>query len=86
MKVKILIFILQAFLLINSNCQFCNRGHDTLTNTQCFNNIKMFDIENKYYRAGHSSINKNGDIVVEYSYKQFRLFYGLKKNGQNFFS
>ena len=85
MKDKICIFILQTFILLNSNCQYCNVGQNSIANTQCFNNIKIFEIENKYYRAGHSSINKNGDIVIEYSYLQYRLFYGLKKNGRYFF-
>ena len=67
MKDKICIFILQAFLLLNSNCQYCNAAPNSISNTQCFNNIKIFEIENKYYRAGHTSINKNGDIVIEYS-------------------
>ena len=85
MKAKVLIIIFQAFLFYNSYCQYCNVQPNSIANLNCFNNIKMFDLENKYYRAGHSSINKNGDIVIEYSHLQYRLFYGLKKNGQYFF-
>ena len=75
MKDKIFILILLVILLLNSNCQFCTHTLNSIENKQCFNNIKMFDIENKYYRAGHSSINKNGDLVIEYSYLQYRLFF-----------
>ena len=85
MKDKIFILILLAILLLNSNCQFCSKTQNSIDNKQCFNNIKMFDIENKHYRAGHSSINKNGDLVIEYSYLQHRLFFGLKNNGEYFF-
>ena len=85
MKAKVLIFIFKAFLLYNSYCQICNAPQNYINNVNCFNNIKMFDVENKYYRAGHSSINKNGDIIIEYSYLQYRLFFGLKKNGRYYF-
>ena len=30
-------------------------------------------------------MNSKGDIIIEYSYDQYRLFYGLKGNGKNYF-
>ena len=37
------------------------------------------------YRAGHFAFNSNGDMIIEYSKDNYRLFYGLKKNGKYFF-
>jgi hypothetical protein len=37
------------------------------------------------YRAGHFAINSKGDMIIEYSNLQYRLFYGLKGNGKNYF-
>ena len=44
-----------------------------------------FDFENRAYRAGSFATNEKGDMIIEYSYEQYRLFYGLKKNGKNYF-
>ena len=30
-------------------------------------------------------MNSKGDMIIEYSYNQYRLFYGLKKNGKYYF-
>ena len=51
--------------------------------TQWLNNIFLFDSKN--YRAGHFAFNSNGDMIIEYSYREYRLFFGLKKNGKFFF-
>ena len=77
-------FLIIFLLFININCQFCltNRNID---NSQCFNNVLYFDIDNKHYRAGHFAINSKGDIIIEYSYLQYRLFYGLTKDGKTYF-
>jgi len=48
------------------------------------NNIITFD--NKHYRAGNFALNSNGDMIVEYSYNNWRLFYGLKENGRYYFN
>ena len=45
-------------------------------------NILIFN--SKHYRAGRSAFTSNGDMVIEYSYQNYRLLYGLKKNGKNF--
>ena len=47
------------------------------------NNIIV--INSRHYRAGSFAFNSNGDMVIEYSYQNFRLFYGLKKNGKGYF-
>ena len=39
-----------------------------------------------HYRAGNFAINKNNDMIIEYSYQDKRLFYGLKQNGRYFFN
>ena len=81
---KAFIFIFQIFLLIKVNCQEC-RTNNAINNNNCFNEVLFFDLENKYYRAGHFATNKNGDMVIEYSFDNYRLFYGLKKDGKKFF-
>ena len=55
----------------------------SLSYSNILNKILVFD--SKHYRAGHFAFNKNGDMVIEYSYKNFRLFYGLKSNGKEYF-
>ena len=47
--------------------------------------IDFFLFTSKNYRAGHFAFNSNGDMIIEYSYKKFRLFFGVKKNGRPFF-
>ena len=56
--------------------------------TQWLNNIILFyNEDNKtHYRAGAFAINKDGDLVIEYSYKDKRLFYGLKKDRSYYFT
>ena len=46
-------------------------------------NILIFD--SNPYIYGHSAFTKNGDLIIEYSYEDKRLFYGIKKNGKNYF-
>ena len=48
------------------------------------NNIIYF--KETHYRAGYFATNKNGDIVIEYSYSNRRLFFGFKKDGSYFFN
>ena len=45
--------------------------------------ILEFDAYN--YRAGHFAVNSRGDMVIEYSRNNHRLFFGLKKDGNLFF-
>ena len=37
------------------------------------------------YRAGSFAFNANGDMIIEYSYNNSRLFYGLKKKWKRIF-
>jgi len=48
------------------------------------NNILEFKTYN--FRAGSFAINDDGDMIVEYSKDDARLFYGLKKDGSYFFN
>ena len=86
MKIKLFIFIFNFFIFLikPANSQDCISTRN-LSDSQCFNNIFYFDEENKDYRAGHFAINSKGDMLIEYSYLQYRLFYGLKGNGKNYF-
>ena len=47
------------------------------------NNILVFNSKN--YRAGSFAFTSNEDMVIQYSYQNSRLFYGLKKNGKGYF-
>ena len=85
MEELILLAIIKLSLLIISKSQHCTKSNNAITNTDCFNNIKIFEMDGKYYRSGHFAINTKGDLIIEYSYEQFRLFYGLKKIGNYFF-
>ena len=63
-----------------------------INNKECFNNILIFN--QKKYQVNNFATNKNGDILIQYNeyinnYEEknsSRLFYGLTKNGNNFFS
>ena len=71
-------FVLIKFIYCD-NCKISN----SLINTECFNNILIFN--KKTYRAGSFATNKNGDIIIEYSTAASRLFFGLKQNGDYYF-
>ena len=47
--------------------------------------IRKFEFNSRFYRNGHFAFNSNGDMIIEYSYKKYRLFFGLKKSGKYFF-
>ena len=47
--------------------------------------IKKFEFNTQNYRAGRFAFNSNGDMIIEYSCNNYRLFFGLKKNGKYFF-
>ena len=62
-----------------------------IKNEECFNNLIMFD--NKKYLLNNFAQTKNGDILIQFNeYYNFdelnssRLFYGLTKKGNYFFS
>ena len=45
----------------------------------------MISYNTHEYRAGHFAFNSNGDMIIEYSIDNYRLFYGLKNNGKYYF-
>ena len=61
------------------NCSIDN----SIIRTQWLNNIFIFNDEN--YRYGSFALNENGDMIIEYSYANKRLFFGLRKNGDFYF-
>ena len=85
MKNKFFLLILLFLMFIMTKGELLCANGNQLTNIFCFNNILYFDIENKNYRAGHFAMNSKGDMIIEYSYNQYRLFYGLKKDGKFYF-
>ena len=84
MSKNFFIFIIHFIIFSNIKCQNCPKDI-TIEDTECFNNVTIFNVQNKFYRAGHFALNKNGDMIIEYSYDKYRLFYGLKKDGKYFF-
>ena len=80
------IFLLIFFLNFASAATNTCKTNNKLSNTDCFTDIIKFDGDN--YRAGHAVVTSNDELFIEYSLdKQSsnRLFYGLKKNGRNYF-
>ena len=80
------LFISFLYLHIDVIKTSCPNG-TAITDTNCFNNLII--IQN-YYRAGQFATDKNGNMIIEYSNDEggraeYRLFYGLKKNGRNYF-
>ena len=66
----------------------CDR-YDTLTTEKCFNNVLKFE----NYEINNLAKNNNGDFIVEFTENTennekslSRRFYGLKYDGQSFFS
>ena len=83
-KLSYFLFIFSCLIQLKTiSCDNCKIGN-IITNEECFNNILIFN--SKTYRAGQFAKNKYGDIVIEYSSEASRLFYGLKQNGEYFFS
>ena len=86
-KLNFILFITLLFLqneLVNNSCT----NGVKITDTSCFNNLII--IQN-YYRAGQFATDKNGNMFIEYSNdedgkSEYRLFYGLKKDGRNYFA
>ena len=76
-------FYLFFIQMRNSYNESCKTGN-SISNIECFNNIIKFSDKN--YRAGSFAENKNGDIVIEYSADNSRLFYGLRNDGKYFFN
>ena len=78
----LIIFLIKLILIGSNTC----KTNPKVSNTDCFTDIIKFDGKN--YRAGHAVANENGELFIEYSLdadSTERLFYGLKKNGRNYF-
>ena len=74
------LFFLQIASRDISECS----NEQSLSTSTCFNNIIKFDS----YRAGQFEQDKDGNMFLLYSNsvdKQKRLFYGIDRNGQNYF-
>ena len=92
----IVLFLLFFITLICDDREYyisyCQEDNTNLLNDEnCFNNLLIF--KHKNYQVNNFAKNKNGDFVVEFTeYTEYdelsssRLFYGLTKDGQNFFS
>ena len=78
--------IISAIFFIKIQLIFCHKCNNvyTLEDSECFNNILY--IHNSSYRAGQFAKNKKGDLFIEYSTANQRLFYGLKKDGNFYFN
>ena len=76
---KLFIFIYIFFIYKSTICAECRSGI-AISESECFNNVYYF--RNKNYRAGHFAMNSKGEMIVEYSSNQYRLFYGLNKKGR----
>ena len=79
------ILILLLILFQTSYAYSCGAS-DNFNTEACFNDI--IKINNKKYRAGQIKVNKNTDIIIEYSDNDpgdSRLFYSLKENGRGFY-
>ena len=50
-----------------------------------FSDFHYIEFTSKPYRAGHFAFNSNKDMIIEYSYNESRLFYGISKNGRPYF-
>ena len=84
--VLFIIFIFyNKFLLIHSLTS-CTKN-DKISNKNCFNDVIIFN--SMKCRAGHSSLNKDGLFIMEFSNDGetgTRVFYGLEPNGRYYFS
>jgi len=47
--------------------------------------FKILEFNSHEYRAGHFAFDTNGNMIIEYSKNNYRLFYGLKKDGKYYF-
>lgn len=82
--------IILIFLIIINNLKSIQsatcKENQNLSNQDCFTDIITFD--NERFRAGHSSLNKEGVFILEFSIDDElgnRVFYALKPNGRYYF-
>ena len=70
---KYIIFIITYYIIfIQLNIIYCDDLH-------------FIEFNSKNYIGGSFAFNLNGDMIIEYSYNKYRLFYGLKQNGKSYF-
>ena len=86
-KLNILLFLFQFLLRINPSKSVCSNGNSITDTSTCFNNLIKI---NNYYRGAQFTTFKDGKMIIEYSRDHdneydYRLFYGLKKNGRSYF-
>ena len=68
-----IIFIITYYIIfIKLNIIYCDDFH-------------FIEFSSKNYIGGRFAFNLNGDMIIEYSYNKYRLFYGLKQNGKSYF-
>ena len=68
-----IIFIITYYIIfIKLNIIYCDDFH-------------FIEFNSKNYIGGWFAFNLNGDMIIEYSYNKYRLFYGLKQNGKSYF-
>ena len=64
-KLKLFINIFQILLSIDLIlCRTCKNVHDLLNKT-CYNDVITFN--HNQFRAGHACINKQGNMIIEFS-------------------
>ena len=84
-KIKMSYLLQKSYNKIFNNCQFFLFLFLFLISFVNSDEIRKFEFNSRYYRNGHFAFNSNGDMIIEYSYKKYRLFFGLKKSGKYFF-
>ena len=84
-KNKFLNIIIILLILIKIKLYYCQKCKNvyTLDNPECFNNVLVIKSP---FRAGQFAKNKEGDLIVEYSSGEKRLFFGLHKNGKYYYN
>ena len=85
-KLNFIFLIIQILTSIKSLNNDCSNGK-TITDESCFSGLI---INPEHYRAAQFITDKEGNMIIEYSKDssgsyEYRLFYGLKKNGRNYF-
>ena len=85
-KLNFFLFLIQFLFRIIPVTSDCSNGK-SITDNDCFNDLILIQ---KNYRGPQFTTNKEGIMLIEYSNSQYnadeyRLFYGLKKNGRNYF-
>jgi hypothetical protein len=70
--------------LINSNLLFLLICLILSKFTFVYSEASILEFASYHYRAGHFAFDSNGNMVIEYSRDNHRLFFGLKKMEMSF--